>query len=337
MNQENDLMRLVSGARPSVLDLEDDGALRDRVRRAALTAAPARPRSAARRLSWRRGLLQRTPGIALVAGAAAGIAMVVLGASAVGPALGHRFASPTPALPSTASIGRGMLAAFRTDESQVLELHTTDTVVMNGTSSTGESDEWWSPSVAHAGQELRHRELSRPSGAQPVDRAELEVVRPGSDGPPWASMAAHKGTVLGEIIVVDYASRTWSDRRDVPVEILQDPYQPNFIGAELSGANHFRVVGRSVVGGQSAIELEQQGPMNNHVERLWVSERTYLPLRSTVQSSYTAGGVRVTTSSETEYRFLSPTAANLAKLQPVVPPGFLRTAAPPPGGGAAGG
>jgi len=63
-------MRLVSGARPSVLDLEDDGALRDRVRRAALTAAPARPRSAARRLSWRRGLLQRTPGIALVAGAA---------------------------------------------------------------------------------------------------------------------------------------------------------------------------------------------------------------------------------------------------------------------------
>jgi hypothetical protein len=222
-----------------------------------------------------------------------------------------------------------MLAAFRADDNQVIQMHTTDTVVTNGvTTTTGESDEWWSPSVAHAGQELDHRVLSRPAGTPAIDRAEFEVVRPGSDGPPEASMAAHKGEVPGEIIVVDYASRTWSDRRNIPVEILQDPNQPNFIAAELFGSNHFRVVGRTVVGGQPAIELEQQGPMNNHV-RLWVSERTYLPLRSTVQSSYTAGGLRVNASGETTYQFLPATAANLVRLQPVVPSGFKRTASPP--------
>jgi hypothetical protein len=52
--------------------------------------------------------------------------------------------------------------------------------------------------------------------------------------------------------------------------------------------------------------------------RLWVDAATYLPPR---QSLLFPAGKRTVT----DYTFLPPTAANLAKLRPVIPAGYQRT------------
>lgn len=51
---------------------------------------------------------------------------------------------------------------------------------------------------------------------------------------------------------------------------------------------------------------------------LWIDAASYLPLRQELAFST---GVRTVT----DYSFLAPTAANLAKLRPVIPAGYHHT------------
>jgi hypothetical protein len=102
------------------------------------------------------------------------------------------------------------------------------------------------------------------------------------------------------------------------------------LSADAAGIRHQLVTGqvtiirRGVVDGRKAIELGLTGLSGSMtgphatVARLWVDAASYLPLRQALRFStgrvYTA-----------DYRFLAPTAANLAKLRPVIPAGYHRT------------
>ena len=76
--------------------------------------------------------------------------------------------------------------------------------------------------------------------------------------------------------------------------------------------------------GHPAIELAMttssgsSGPLRITTAHLWVDARTYLPMQELLKFSDGRQDV-------TDYTFLPPTAANLAKLQPVIPVGYQRT------------
>ena len=86
----------------------------------------------------------------------------------------------------------------------------------------------------------------------------------------------------------------------------------------------FEIIRRGVLNGHKAIELGLALPPGHgaglHVTaaRLWVDAATYLPMRQVLRFS---DGKQDTT----DYRFLPPTAANLAKLRPVIPAGYHQT------------
>ena len=86
----------------------------------------------------------------------------------------------------------------------------------------------------------------------------------------------------------------------------------------------FKIIRRTVVDGHKAIELAMTGlnprmtGLHATAALMWVDASSYLPLRQVLR--FSTGRVDVS-----DYRFLSPTAANLAKLRPVIPPGYHRT------------
>ena len=100
--------------------------------------------------------------------------------------------------------------------------------------------------------------------------------------------------------------------------------------ADAAGLRHqlatgqFKIIRRGVVDGRKAIELGMTGlshsmtGLHATAAHLWVDAASYLPLRQILQ--FSTGRQYIT-----EYRFLAPTTANLAKLRPVVPPGYHRT------------
>ncbi len=102
------------------------------------------------------------------------------------------------------------------------------------------------------------------------------------------------------------------------------------LSADAAGIRHqlangqFKIIRRSVVDGHKAIELGMTGlssrktGLHATAARLWVDAATCLPLREVLRFSTGRQDV-------TDYRFLPPTAANLAKLRPVIPAGYHRT------------
>jgi hypothetical protein len=84
------------------------------------------------------------------------------------------------------------------------------------------------------------------------------------------------------------------------------------------------IIRRGVVDGHKAIELGMTGldrsktGLHATAGRLWVDSASYLPLRQVLQ--FSTGRQYVT-----DYRFFPPTAANQAKLRPVIPAGYHRT------------
>lgn len=90
---------------------------------------------------------------------------------------------------------------------------------------------------------------------------------------------------------------------------------PAFIRAELS-CGEYAMDGRQLVDGMDAIKLTG----DKGLDTLWVNPATYLPARAI----FTFGRLRT----QTDFRWLPPTAANLARLSLRVPPGFRQV--PPP-------
>jgi hypothetical protein len=90
---------------------------------------------------------------------------------------------------------------------------------------------------------------------------------------------------------------------------------PAFIRGELN-CGEYAVDGRQWIGGIDAIKITGNGGLDT----LWVNPATYLPVRIVV----TLRKVQI----QTDFGWLAPTPANLAKLNVTVPAGFRQV--PPP-------
>jgi hypothetical protein len=126
--------------------------------------------------------------------------------------------------------------------------------------------------------------------------------------------------LAGTVMRVDHFRHVWSECRSN--FILGFTLDAAGIRAELANGQ-FTVIGRTVLNGQQAIELQFNVPPNNeappHVtaERMWVNAMTYLPMRDYTRWSNGRQSVA-------DYVFLPPTPYRLAKLRPVIPAGYTR-------------
>jgi hypothetical protein len=129
-------------------------------------------------------------------------------------------------------------------------------------------------------------------------------------------------TVTGTFIAVFPARHAWGKWHHLSLTLG--------LSADAAGIRHqlatgqFTIIRRGVVNGHKAIELGLTG-LSSHktglhatAARLWVDAASYLPLRQVLRFSTGRQDV-------TDYRFLPPTAANLAKLRPLIPAGYHRT------------
>jgi hypothetical protein len=99
---------------------------------------------------------------------------------------------------------------------------------------------------------------------------------------------------------------------------------PGYIGAMLS-CGGFRDAGPAVLSGHRIIKLVSTSAASSAVkETLWVSPQTYLPVRMTAEL-LTDG---IWQPMQTDFEWLPPTAANIAKTQVAVPAGFRKVPAP---------
>lgn len=131
----------------------------------------------------------------------------------------------------------------------------------------------------------------------------------------YAQPAPSTTTPVGEVnadeeITVDYGSRTWSDAKNGST--IGNVWNPAEIRAR-EAAEGWTVTGPVQFDGHQALELNGQ---NYH---LWVDAQTYLPLRAEI--SYLRG---ITGTVVINFRLLPATQANLALVNPVIPPGFTQ-------------
>jgi hypothetical protein len=125
----------------------------------------------------------------------------------------------------------------------------------------------------------------------------------------------------GTVMTVNHFQHVWSECHSTFV--LGFTLDAAGIRAEIA-SGQFRVIGRTVVNGQQAIELKfnvpssDEAPAHVTVERMWVNATTYLPMRGYTRWS---GGQQ----SVFDYVFLPPTPERLAKLRPVIPAGYTRS------------
>jgi hypothetical protein len=135
---------------------------------------------------------------------------------------------------------------------------------------------------------------------------------------------------------IDYRAKTWwhaALRLNLPVSAQPAPcasaYLPPPVGstvdwpAEIRTAlscGHYRIAGQQQLGTARAIKLVSVKPDGPYSETLWVSPATYLPMRLTWHWLDQRGAGPGTLTGD--FRWLRPTAANLANMRVTVPHGF---------------
>lgn len=173
-------------------------------------------------------------------------------------------------------------------------------------------ESWWYPWLAKPGQRVRQRILfmGQPGGTPSDDQAQAYTL-PRTGVPSYALTTD-----------VDYGSRTWSVGNESTT--LLNPEHLYDIRDYITKYG-WVVAGYPELNGQRALELKvtrSLGGTGTGTFVLWVSARTYLPMRAQA----TIGNLSMLV--VTTYQFLSPTRANLAQLQPPVPAGFRRVPVP---------
>jgi hypothetical protein len=273
---------------------------------------------------WRRGR-------PLILSAAAAAVVVTL-AVALFPGSGFPGSGRRPApsgLPDATSVAKAMLTAFEGASGDVE--YETQTGTVNG-AVTDVYQSWSWPAEPMPGQHQLDRTLfSSRSPASPVvklteDRG-MSLITPRTGA----------GSTRGQVTMVcflgsgqtgcGYGQRntlpgTWS-RFTAQVQASTDVgagglFNPAVLARGIAGGA-WRVVGRTQLEGQQALELRETGRGQYVIEGspvlLWVNAQTYLPIRLTVAVPGTAMTVQ-------EFRYLAPTPANLALLQVPIPPGY---------------
>jgi hypothetical protein len=263
---------------------------------------PARPRRSPGPL-W-----QRRWHVTLVAGAAAAIAVALTLTLASSPRAGNHHQA-------TQSLRARLLAAIDTIRPDIL--YAQKPGARGGT--------WISPWYPRPGQQVRVRVLGLDDRGVPFKDGEyifrFPAAHRGSSRPDspldWGAL-----NVSGTVIQVDHARHTWGEWHHASI-YLALPVNPAGIRHQIASGN-LRVIARTTVRGHPTIELGMTfapadgGPLRITAARLWVDARTYLPARELLKFSDGKQDL-------TDYTFLPPTAANLAKLQPVIPAGYQRT------------
>jgi hypothetical protein len=207
----------------------------------------------------------------------------------------------------------------------VLQVHSSETVA----GQTMAQNIWLAPWAARPGQTQRMRLVT--AGEQDVEL--IFTVPAGSIGGTLTGSARTKGQFEGRLIDVEYTSHTWSDQARTPIETASPVESPAQLRSEIADGQ-LKVVAHTELAGQPVLELQHRFPSppgsGPWTRDLWVSTRTYLPVRAV--SSFTEGtpakGYQSDVTTVT-YQFLPATTANLAQLSPVIPAGFTRTAHPP--------
>jgi hypothetical protein len=245
--------------------------------------------------------------LTVTAGVAAAVAAaVVLVAALAGGSVG-RIGNPVP----PRSVSARLLAAISSARGDILRA----------------GGLWVAPWYPRAGQQVRVHELGVAADGVPVKDNEYIFRFPagraaGHDTNPidWGALS-----VTGTLITIDHARHTWGEWPHSSI-YLALPLSAAGIRAEIS-SGLLHVIGPATLHGHPAIELTlapgpQTGPLQVTTARLWVSATTYLPMRQLLKFSDGRQDV-------TDYTFLKPTPANLAKASPPIPAGYHRTSLHP--------
>jgi hypothetical protein len=129
-------------------------------------------------------------------------------------------------------------------------------------------------------------------------------------------------TVTRTFIVVYPARHAWAEWHH-NTQIVELAVDAAGIRRQLANGQ-FKIIRRTVLDGHKAIELGMTGlnpsmtGLHTTAALIWVDAASYLPLRQVLR--FSTGRVDAT-----DFEFLPPTAANLAKLRIVIPPGYHRT------------
>lgn len=261
--------------------------------------------------------------VALVGGCAA----VAVGAGVVA-----SLASPSPdgstALPSTARITAQLVDALQTSSTDVLY----DRQVQSTPGLTLTLHEWLSPWDPSAGQTVSERieyfqDCTGLSGCTDAglvqDVAQTGTMPVGanvSDDFPWGPSI----TTSGGVVDVEYHYRQWMENRSAQVG-FNLPVTASEIQHEIV-AGDATVVGTATVDGVQTVELAISGFAGpGSSGDIWVDASSHLPVRTVVTAPVQGVGQTAPDGMQTvqdDYLFLPATPTNLAKLHPVIPPGF---------------
>jgi hypothetical protein len=248
----------------------------------------------------------------LAAGVTAGAALIV-GLVAVLTAVGHRPATTATSL-GVPAVRTRLLAAIDTSSGDILYAH-------GGPAPRGGT--WQSPAYPQPGQKVHIRILGLGLGGAIFKDGEYSFTMPSrSDGAnSYTSNLDQGGLQLsGMVTDVNHVRHLWGEWHSKLV--LGFTLDAAGIRAEIA-SGQFKVVGPTELHGQKAVELEisvppsSEAPPHVTAARLWVDATTYLPMRQYLRMSDGQQNV-------TDYTYLPPTAANLAKLRPEIPAGYIR-------------
>jgi hypothetical protein len=295
---------------------------------AVLRAVRAGPRRAhpGRVASWRR----RPRLILSIAAAAAAAALAIALLPGAGP---DRIPRPASSgLPTATAVAQAMLTAFDSVSGDVE--YQTQTDLAHGTT-VDVYRNWSWPAQPVSGQRQIGRTLfsgGSPAGpaVRPIEDRQVAFVTPPGD----------VGAVRGQVTMVcfrdsgqtgcgyghaDTPAGTWS-RFTAQVYSMSDVgtggvFNPAALVRGIA-AGTWRVVGRTRLAGQRAIELTETGRGRDITEprpaRLWVNAQTYLPIRLVSGAASTGTAVE-------DFSYLPATPANLALLRVPIPAGYPRS------------
>jgi hypothetical protein len=149
------------------------------------------------------------------------------------------------------------------------------------------------------------------------------TMPPGHGAPAMNPVDGDVDLAVNNTLIVVYPSgRGWGEWHNQG-QIVALPVSAAGLRRQLANGR-FTIIRRTVADGHKAIELAMTGlnprmtGLHTTAAHLWVDAASYLPLRQVLR--FSTGRVDTT-----DYRFLRPTAANLAKLRVVIPPGYHRT------------
>jgi hypothetical protein len=189
---------------------------------------------------------------------------------------------------------------------------------------TGFAYELIYPWYPRPGQQVTFRDTGRATNGKLFADTERIFAMPAGQGTAAISPVTGTATfsVTGTFLVLYPARHAWGKWLHSNT-VFEMPADAAGIRHQLA-SGRFRIIRRDVLDGHKAIELGMTGlsqsktGLHATADLLWVSAGSHLPLREVLRFSTGRQDVM-------DFRFLPPTAANVAKLHIVIPTGYHRT------------